>query len=542
MTDAKIRNVFFPPTVLKLMRQAQPEPAKVSLRSLMCGGEPLGEEILTWARDTLDVTINEIYGQTEVNYVVGNCHEAWDVRPGSMGRPYPGHDVAVIAADGRPLPAGETGELAVGAPDPVAFLEYWGQPDATRAKFTDDGRWLRTGDLGRADEDGYLWFESRSDDVISSAGYRIGPGRDRGVPPAPSGGRHVRGDRRRRRGARAGGQGVHPASPRQAVAATDGRDPAAGAHAPGRVRVSARVRVRRAAAHDRRRARSAAPSCAGAKRKETALPESTTRALGRGGGSPAPEPIARRWSASSSNAWLAAANELSRKMSAPEHWMVTPVSVFAHPEPARRRAMSATQERSELLELTLVDAAAAVARREIASVELVDACLARIGALDDRLRAFIAVHGRVRAAGRRGGGRDDRRRPPPRPAARRADRHQGQHRGRGPATTAGSKILADWVPDEDATVAARLKSRARSSSARRTCTSSPGAALGQPALRVRAATRGTPSASRRGRAAGRARPSPRACATARSAPTPAARSGCRPRSTASSASGRPSAG
>jgi len=175
MTDAKIRNVFLPPTVLKLMRQALPEPTKVSLRSLMCGGEPLGEEILSWARDTLDVTINEIYGQTEVNYVVGNCHEAWDVRPGSMGRPYPGHDVAVIDADGRPLPAGETGELAVGAPDPVAFIEYWGQPDATRAKFTDDGRWLRTGDLGRADEDGYLWFESRSDDVISSAGYRIGP-------------------------------------------------------------------------------------------------------------------------------------------------------------------------------------------------------------------------------------------------------------------------------------------------------------------------------------------------------------------------------
>jgi acetyl-CoA synthetase len=175
MTDTEVRNVFFPPTVLKLMRQAKSGPAEVSLRSMMCGGEPLGEEILTWARETLDVTINEIYGQTEVNYVVGNCHEAWAVRPGSMGRPYPGHDVAVIGADGRPLPAGDAGELAVATPDPVAFLEYWGQPDATRAKFTDDGRWLRTGDLGRADEDGYLWFESRSDDVISSAGYRIGP-------------------------------------------------------------------------------------------------------------------------------------------------------------------------------------------------------------------------------------------------------------------------------------------------------------------------------------------------------------------------------
>jgi acetyl-CoA synthetase len=92
-----------------------------------------------------------------------------------MGRPYPGHDVAVLDPGGGAVPTGELGELAVRVPDPVAFLEYWGRPDATAEKYTADGAWLRTGDLGRADADGYLWFASRSDDIITSAGYRIGP-------------------------------------------------------------------------------------------------------------------------------------------------------------------------------------------------------------------------------------------------------------------------------------------------------------------------------------------------------------------------------
>jgi acetyl-CoA synthetase len=173
--ETRIRNVFLPPTVLKLMRQSDVSSRGGSLRSVMCGGEPLGAEMLAWAQENLGVTINEIYGQTEANYVVGNCHEVWDVRSGSMGRPYPGHDVAVIGPDGESLRPGQVGELAVGVPDPVTFLEYWGAPEATHDKFTRDGRWLRTGDLGRMDENGYLWFESRSDDVINSAGYRIGP-------------------------------------------------------------------------------------------------------------------------------------------------------------------------------------------------------------------------------------------------------------------------------------------------------------------------------------------------------------------------------
>jgi len=173
--DAGIRNVFFPPTVLKMMRQAELAGPAPELRSMMCGGEPLGDEMLAWARSRFGVDVNEIYGQTEVNYVVGNSSRFWDIRPGSMGRPYPGHDVAVVDDDGEPVPAGTVGQIAVRAPDPVMFLEYWGRPDATREKFTASGEWLLTGDLARVDDDGYLWFSSRNDDVINSAGYRIGP-------------------------------------------------------------------------------------------------------------------------------------------------------------------------------------------------------------------------------------------------------------------------------------------------------------------------------------------------------------------------------
>jgi acetyl-CoA synthetase len=175
MAEQGVRNAFLPPTALKMIRQVQPEPGQVNLRTVMSGGEVLGEEMLTWGRDILGVTINEIYGQTEANYVVGNCASVWEVRPGSMGRPYPGHEVAVLGADGTPAPPGEVGEVAVRAPNPVIFLEYWAQPEATREKFDPPGEWMRTGDLASADEDGYLRYESRADDIINSAGYRIGP-------------------------------------------------------------------------------------------------------------------------------------------------------------------------------------------------------------------------------------------------------------------------------------------------------------------------------------------------------------------------------
>ena len=176
-----IRNAFLFPTALKLMMKAVPEPRRkyqLSMRSIMSAGESVGVTLIDWAREQLGVTINEMFGQTEINYVVGNCHTAWPVKPGSIGRAYPGHRVAVIDEQGNELPPGELGEIAVnrncnGEADPVFFLEYWRNPQATREKYIGD--WGCTGDQGKMDAEGYLWYQGRSDDVIKSAGYRIGP-------------------------------------------------------------------------------------------------------------------------------------------------------------------------------------------------------------------------------------------------------------------------------------------------------------------------------------------------------------------------------
>jgi acetyl-CoA synthetase len=177
-----VRNAFLFPTALKLMRKAFDHPRArfdLDLRSMMSGGEPLGAALLEWCREELGVTVNEIFGQTEINYIVGNSHRAWPVKPGSMGRPYPGHRIAVIDDDGHEVPAGTVGEVALhrlgtdGNPDPVFFLEYWKNAEATRKKYSGD--WCRTGDQAWADADGYLWYQGRDDDMFKSAGYRIGP-------------------------------------------------------------------------------------------------------------------------------------------------------------------------------------------------------------------------------------------------------------------------------------------------------------------------------------------------------------------------------
>ena len=170
-----IRNAFMPPTALKMMRQVK-DPKKrydYKMRTIGCGGETLGEELLDWGKQVMDLTINEFYGQTEVNLVVGNCAEIMPVRRGSMGKPIPGHRVEVIDEEGNVVPPGTVGEVAILRPDPVMFLEYWGNPEATKDKFIKD--WSCTGDLAKKDEDGYFWFVGRKDDLITSAGYRIGP-------------------------------------------------------------------------------------------------------------------------------------------------------------------------------------------------------------------------------------------------------------------------------------------------------------------------------------------------------------------------------
>jgi acetyl-CoA synthetase len=175
MAGHGVRNVFLPPTALKLMRQSDGGGRRpgLALRTVASGGETLGGELLDWGRATFGLTVNEFYGQTECNLLVGNAAGLFPVRPGSMGRAIPGHDIRIVDSDGRPVARGETGLVGVRRPDPVMFLAYWGNDAATREKFA--GEFLITGDLARQDADGYFWFVGRSDDLITSGGYRIGP-------------------------------------------------------------------------------------------------------------------------------------------------------------------------------------------------------------------------------------------------------------------------------------------------------------------------------------------------------------------------------
>jgi acetyl-CoA synthetase len=176
MARMQVRNAFIPPTALRMLRAASPSAARdaVRLRSVGSGGEALGAETLEWGKSALNLTINEFYGQTECNLVIGSCAVIGVSRPGAIGKAIPGHEVAVIRRDGSRAAPGELGQIAVKRPDPVMFLEYWGRPDATRDKFIGD--WMTTGDQGCIDGDGYFHFVGRNDDVITSAGYRIGPG------------------------------------------------------------------------------------------------------------------------------------------------------------------------------------------------------------------------------------------------------------------------------------------------------------------------------------------------------------------------------
>jgi acetyl-CoA synthetase len=176
MAHTRVRNVFIPPTALRMMRSV-PSPKgryQFDLRTMASGGESLGVEALEWGRAAFGLTINEFYGQTECNLVLASCDAMGVSKPGAIGKPVPGHEVAVIRANGEIAEPDETGQIAVKRPNPVMFLEYWGKPDATRDKFIGD--WMTTGDQGMVDGDGYFHFVGRDDDVITSAGYRIGPG------------------------------------------------------------------------------------------------------------------------------------------------------------------------------------------------------------------------------------------------------------------------------------------------------------------------------------------------------------------------------
>ncbi len=196
MQRHRVTHSFLFPTALKAMMKAVPQPRQryaLHLRAVMSAGEAVGDAVFNWCRDELGVGLNEMFGQTELNYIVGNCGRSldaqgraaagWPALPGSMGRAYPGHRVAVIDDAGAECPRGTPGDVALhsrdvhGQADPVVFLGYWKNAAATRAKFTGDpaNSWCRTGDTAVMDEQGYLWYQGRSDDVFKAAGYRIGP-------------------------------------------------------------------------------------------------------------------------------------------------------------------------------------------------------------------------------------------------------------------------------------------------------------------------------------------------------------------------------
>ncbi|MBL6749792.1 MAG: AMP-binding protein [Nevskia sp.] len=170
----KVNVALLTPTALRMMRQMKdPLASGMRLRVVLSGGESVGKELHEWASQALKTPINEGFGQTECNVVLGNCAGVMPIKPGSLGRPMPGHVCAIIDDQGNPVPAGTIGHIAVKRPDPVMMIEYWRNPKATQEKYIGD--WLITGDLGHCDEEGYFWYQSRADDVITSSGYRIGP-------------------------------------------------------------------------------------------------------------------------------------------------------------------------------------------------------------------------------------------------------------------------------------------------------------------------------------------------------------------------------
>jgi acyl-coenzyme A synthetase/AMP-(fatty) acid ligase len=169
-----------PPTAYRMLVLDEPltylqaHPPK-TLRHCVGAGEPLNPEVIrAWEQQT-GMTIRDGYGQTETVLLCGNF-PALSVKPGSMGKPSPGFEIGIIDHEGNQLPAGKEGDIAVRVkPDRPTwiFKEYWRNPDATQACLRGD--WYVTGDRAYQDEEGYYWFVGRADDVIISAGYRIGP-------------------------------------------------------------------------------------------------------------------------------------------------------------------------------------------------------------------------------------------------------------------------------------------------------------------------------------------------------------------------------
>jgi len=172
--------LFSVPTAYRMLREREDvlDGVDLDVRHALSIGEPLSAGVVEWGEDRLGVTIHDTYGQTETGNMIINNYPTMELRPGSMGKPLPGIEAAVVDPDtGEVLPAGETGVIAQRGDYPCFFAGYWEKPEKTASCFVDgpDGEWYLSGDLASMDEDGYFWFEGRADDVILSSGYRIGP-------------------------------------------------------------------------------------------------------------------------------------------------------------------------------------------------------------------------------------------------------------------------------------------------------------------------------------------------------------------------------
>lgn len=167
---------LYPPTALKSLREIQKPREKyknLKLRCIVSGAEPVSPELARWVADELRVEFNQGFGQTEANYFIGNCGALESYRLDALGKAFPGHRVGVVDGEGNPVKTGDIGEIAIGRESPVVMKEYWKNPEAMKEKFK--GEWCVTGDMGFADDEGYLYFQGRGDDVIKTSGYRVGP-------------------------------------------------------------------------------------------------------------------------------------------------------------------------------------------------------------------------------------------------------------------------------------------------------------------------------------------------------------------------------
>lgn len=172
----RVANLFATPTALRAMAAMGDVASRfpgVKLRLACVAGEPCNPEVIRWFRDQFGVTLMDFYGLSE-SYPLCANFPTMEIRPGSMGKPMPGWDVALLDEDEQPVPRGETGEICLRArTNPHYPLGYWGRPEDSQEVF--GGEWFHTKDVARQDDDGYVWYEGRNDDVIISAGYRIGP-------------------------------------------------------------------------------------------------------------------------------------------------------------------------------------------------------------------------------------------------------------------------------------------------------------------------------------------------------------------------------